>query len=172
MELESFHGLRREAHGAAALLHLRLTERETPAVLGVRERLRHSDNRAAEINLVPIQPEQLSASHAGCGRRARRGLQGGLQLPWPYSSFVLRAFRLDRTASCLWQVLDRFVFGACGPTLCFSKKPDHSEERPDGAGDKDEQISYRDAQSSDAQRDASFRIALRASSYTQHTRLL
>lgn len=86
--------------------------------------------------------------------------------------FVLRAFRLDRTASCLWQVLDRFVFGACGPTLCFSKKPDHSEERPDGAGDKDEQISYRDAQSSDAQRDASFRIALRASSYTQHTRLL
>jgi hypothetical protein len=86
--------------------------------------------------------------------------------------FVLRAFRLDRTASCLWQVLDRFVFGACGPTLCFSKKPDHSEERPDGAGDKDKQISYRDAQSSDAQRDASFRIALRASSYTQHTRLL
>ncbi len=86
--------------------------------------------------------------------------------------FVLRAFMLDRTASCLWQVLGRFVFGACGSTLRFSEEPDYSEERYDGAGDEDEQISYRDAQSSDAQRDASFRIALRASSYTQHTRLL
>ncbi len=78
MELASFHGLRREAHRAAALLRLRLTERETPAVLGVRERLRHPDGRAVEINIFPLQPEQLSASHAGCGTRARRGLQGGL----------------------------------------------------------------------------------------------
>jgi hypothetical protein len=162
-----------EPHVAAALLSLRLSESELTTVVGARQGSSYPHGGIVEVNVLPLEPQQLPAPHAGVegqhveGSKAVSSFVGRI-----LRGLVLRAFRLDRTAGCVWQVLDGFAFGASGPTRCFSEEPDHYKECPDGTGDEDEQVSHRDAQSSDTQRGASFRVALRASSYTQHTQLL
>ena len=168
-----FDEARSELHVAAALLSIRLSESELMTVIGARQGSSYPHGGIVEVNVRPLEPQQLPAPHAGVeGQHVEGSKAGSSFVGRILRGLVLRAFRLDRTAGCVWQVLDGFAFGASGPTRCFSEEPDHYKECPDGTGDEDEQVSHRDAQSSDTQRGASFRLALRASSYTQHTRLL
>ena len=157
----------------AALLSLRLSESELTTVVGARQGSSYPHGGIVEVNVLPLEPQQLPAPHASVeGQHVEGSKAVSSFVSRILRGLVLRAFRLDRTAGCVWQVLDGFAFGASGPTRCFSEEPDHDEECPDGAGDEDEQVSHRDAQSSDTQRGASFRLALRTSSYTQNTQLL
>src|SRR5215207_9547771 len=64
MASECFYGSLSEPHGAAALLGLGLSESEATAVVGACERPAYPHGLRVEVNIFPLEAEQLPAPHA------------------------------------------------------------------------------------------------------------
>ena len=64
MAPEGFYGLLTEPNGAAAVLRLWLSECEAASIVGARERPAHPHGGVLQINVPPLEAEQLPTPHA------------------------------------------------------------------------------------------------------------